>query len=144
MFPSQPCAFYLPNLERDLSRCTETSGSSADDIIGTNRFGANQCDLNIIWHIIEEQTFASPYLNVTMKNIRYFVEKFSVDINSSTKVLSDVFAQLIEDNCALVLPHLVKFCDICENREQFRWIKNSMLKLQESVHIENAVCHAVS
>lgn len=43
----------------------------------------------------------------------------------------------------LVLPHIAKFCELCENREQFRWIKNTMLKLQESIHMENAVCHQV-
>lgn len=43
-----------------------------------------------------------------------------------------------------MLPQLTKFCEICENREQFRWIKNAMTKLHESVHIENAVCHKVS
>lgn len=49
-----------------------------------------------------------------------------------------------QENCALVLPQLTKFCEICENREQFRWIKNAMTKLHESVHAENAVCHKVS
>lgn len=43
----------------------------------------------------------------------------------------------------LVLPHIAKFCELFENREQFRWIKNTMLKLQESIHMENAVCHQV-
>lgn len=49
-----------------------------------------------------------------------------------------------QENCALVLPQLTKFCEICENREQFRWIKNVMTKLHESVHMENASCHKVS
>lgn len=44
----------------------------------------------------------------------------------------------------LVLPHIVKLCELCENREQFRWIKDTMLKLQEVIHMENAVCHQVN
>lgn len=157
----------MPNLERKLTGCNGSKYSSCDNIIGSNTFAPNQCELNVIWHIIEGQSFASHELNVSLKNMRYFLEKSTVDMNSSVQVIFDVFTQLIEvridqgtypllwtlninknfifqENCALVLPELSKFCEICENREQFRWIKNAMTKLHESVHMENAVCHKVS
>lgn len=44
----------------------------------------------------------------------------------------------------MLLPHLVKLCEISENQEQFRWIKDTTLKLREIVQIENAVCHQVN
>lgn len=154
----------MPNLERNLSGFNGRKHSSCDNIIGSNTFEPNQYELNIVWHIIEEQSFASHEMNVSLKNMRYFLDKSSVDMNSSVQVIFDVFTQLIEvrtlsvdfidalneenffsqENCALVLPQLTKFCEICENREQFRWIKNAMTKLHESVHIENASCHKVS
>lgn len=134
----------MPNLERYLTGFDGHKHTGCDHTIGSNTFAPNQCELNVIWHIIEEQPFASHELNVSLKNMRYFLDNSTVDMNSSVQVIFDVFTQLIEENCALVLPQLTKFCEICENREQFRWIKNAMNKLYESVHMENAVCHKVS
>lgn len=44
----------------------------------------------------------------------------------------------------LVLPHLVKICEICENRQQYKWIKDTMLILQEKVPMEDTISHQVS
>lgn len=44
----------------------------------------------------------------------------------------------------LVLPHLIKICEICEKREQFKWIKDTMLLLQEKVPMEDSISHQVS
>lgn len=50
------------------------------------------------------------------------------------------FSQL---NYTLVLPHLAKLCEVCENREQFRWIKDTTLKIRDLVQMENSICHQV-
>lgn len=42
-----------------------------------------------------------------------------------------------------MLPHMTKFCELCENRDQFHWIKNTMIRLQESVPMDNALSHQV-
>lgn len=96
LFASGPCIFYMPNLERNLTRFNGSKHSSCDNIIGSKRFAPNQCELNVIWHIIEEQPFASHELNVSLRNMRYFLDKSTVDMNSSVQVIFDVFTQLIE------------------------------------------------
>lgn len=96
LFVSGPCIFYMPNLERNLSEFNGPKNSIGDNIIGSNSFAPSQCELNVIWHIIEEQQFATHVLNVSLKNMRYFLENSSVDMNSSVQVIFDVFTQLIE------------------------------------------------
>lgn len=46
-------------------------------------------------------------------------------------------------NSIQVLPHVVKFAELCENRDQFHWIKDTMVKLHETVSMENAIAHQV-
>lgn len=144
-FLAGPSVFYAPNFERNLTRFRRIKyHRCSNDVIGTESFVANQCDLNVVWHIIEGQMFASVELNTSLKNMRYFIEQSGIDLTSSVELIFNVFTQLMEENCALVLAPLVRFVDFCESREQFRWLKNAMLKLQEAVHMDNAVCHAVS
>lgn len=44
----------------------------------------------------------------------------------------------------LVLPNLVKFCEICDNREHIRWIKNTVMRLQEQIPFDDTISHHVS
>lgn len=46
-------------------------------------------------------------------------------------------------NSVQILPHILKFSELCENRDQFHWIQNTMNKLSESIPKENAVAHQV-
>lgn len=46
-------------------------------------------------------------------------------------------------NSIQILPHVVKFAELCENRDQFHWIKDTMVKLHETVSMENAIAHQV-
>lgn len=46
-------------------------------------------------------------------------------------------------NYVQILPHIVKFSELCENREQFHWIKDTMIKLHETITQENAIVHQV-
>lgn len=50
---------------------------------------------------------------------------------------------LLQDNFALVLPHLVHFCEICENRDQIRHLYNLVLGLQEIVPMEDTLSQQV-
>lgn len=50
---------------------------------------------------------------------------------------------LLQANYIQMLPHITKFCELCENRDQFHWIKNTMIKLQDSVPMDNALSHQV-
>jgi len=47
-------------------------------------------------------------------------------------------------NHILVLPNLVKFCEICESRDHIKWIKERCLKLQEQVAMDDTISHQVS
>ncbi|EDW26934.1 GL22915 [Drosophila persimilis] len=42
-------------------------------------------------------------------------------------------------NHILVLPNLVKFCEICESRDQVKWIKDRALRLQEQVAMDDTI-----
>lgn len=46
-------------------------------------------------------------------------------------------------NSVQILPHILKFSELCENRDQFHSIQNIMNKLYESIPKENAVAHQV-
>lgn len=46
-------------------------------------------------------------------------------------------------NYMQMLPYMAKFSELCENRDQFHWIKNAMTRLQESVSMDNVLSHQV-
>lgn len=157
-----PNLFYLPNFEQKLV------GKHHDDIIGTGKFQPNQMELNSIWQIVEE---SSDIYDVPLKNMQYSIGVSEIDLRSSVQLIFDVFSQIIDvremlcieycsffimkiSNCCfdcynrqkdyiIVLPHIVKLCEISESRDHYRWIKDTMLKLQESVQMENSGCHQV-
>lgn len=128
--------FYQPNLERKLS-----NNLLEDNIIGSNYFRPNQFSMNYFWQIVEDNSVIT---NISIKSSRFLIEKIGIDLKSSIQLIYDVFGMMIDDNYILVLPHLVKICEICENREQFIWIKNSMTSLQEKVPIEDTLSHQVT
>lgn len=90
-FLPEPIVFYLSNLERNLT-------GNIDNIIGSHTFLPNQCELNVIWHIIEEQQFSTVASNVSLKNMHFFIDKSVIDVKSSVQVIFDVFTQLLEVN----------------------------------------------
>ncbi|XP_067624466.1 uncharacterized protein htt [Eurosta solidaginis] len=75
------------------------------------------------------------------KNYRYFTTQSGVDFKSSTQLIFDVLMQIIENNHILVLPNLVKFTEICESRDQIKWIKDKALKLQETIAMDDTISH---
>lgn len=134
---NHPTVFYLPNLERLIGKNT------TDNLIGTNKFLSQQFELNLIWHIIEGEQFASKALNIELKNMNHFLTKSGIDINSSIQLTFDVITQLIEVDCVPTLPQVAKFVEICCSRDQFHWIKDTMSKLSESIPAENVDAHQV-
>uniref|UniRef100_A0A182W2X9 Huntingtin n=1 Tax=Anopheles minimus TaxID=112268 RepID=A0A182W2X9_9DIPT len=137
--------FYQPNLERHLLIAAMDDQYSLDDSsVGTLRFDQNQLSLEYFWEIIERTNDQSGYNtpsleSLVVRNKRYFVEKINIDTTSSLQLIYDVLKQLIEDDPALVLPHLVSFCEIVENRDQIFWLNQLLLKLQERVPMEDTV-----
>ncbi|XP_069961794.1 uncharacterized protein htt isoform X2 [Bactrocera oleae] len=79
--------------------------------------------------------------DVATKNYRYFTAQSGVDFKSSTQLIFDVLMQIIEHNHILVLPNLVKFTEICESRDQIKWIKEKALKLQETIPMDDTISH---
>ncbi|XP_058840102.1 huntingtin-like [Topomyia yanbarensis] len=77
--------------------------------------------------------------SLVAKNVRFFIEKANLDVRSSMQLLYDIFGQLLEDNFSLALPHLIQFCEICENRQQIRQLYNVVLGLQERVAMEDTL-----
>lgn len=73
----------------------------------------------------------------------FFILFSSLSASCISNATNRLVENMKQENYVLVLPHIGKLCELCENREQFRWIKNTMLKLQETIHAENAVCHQV-
>ncbi|KAH8241161.1 hypothetical protein KR032_000598, partial [Drosophila birchii] len=143
--------FYQPNLERQLAH---------DNVIGTRTFAANQYDLNFSWAQMEahagagmgtseeatatadiKQSCESDVPDMAMRNYRHFTQLSGIDFRSSTQLVFDVLQQMIEMNHILVLPNLVKFCEICESRDHIKWIKERCLKLQEQVAMDDTISH---
>lgn len=48
-----------------------------------------------------------------------------------------------QQNHILVLPNLVKFCEICESRDQIKWIKERTMRLQEQIAMDDTISHQV-
>ncbi|KAG4067967.1 hypothetical protein HA402_010653 [Bradysia odoriphaga] len=124
--------FYLPNGEHIGFR-------SNDDITRTSSFSKGQLDLNCVWQVVEEMD--EKKLNLSLRNSLYLIESSEIDLKSSLQLIFDVFGQLIEINYSLILPHLLKLSEICANREQYRWIKNISLRIQEAVPMTNVIAH---
>ncbi|XP_034664595.1 uncharacterized protein LOC117898964 isoform X2 [Drosophila subobscura] len=151
--------FYHANLERQLAR---------DNVIGTRNFAANQYDLNFSWAQMEAYVGGLPPAggdsdplggtsmadikassssadadvpDIAMRNYRHFTQLSGIDFRSSTQLVFDVLQQMIELNHILVLPNLVKFCEICESRDQVKWIKERALRLQEQVAMDDTISH---
>ncbi|GAB0090643.1 huntingtin [Sergentomyia squamirostris] len=128
LFPG-PNVFYQGNLERDLS---------CDRVIGTHSFAPNQFSMNFIWQIVEEHVGE---MNTTLKNLNYFMDQSGIDFRSTVQLIYDVFAQLIDQNSTLTIVNMAKLSDICETRDQCKWIRNTMQQLQERTPLENTVVH---
>ncbi|XP_064551246.1 uncharacterized protein htt [Drosophila montana] len=151
--------FYLANLERH---------PRTDNVIGTRNFAANQCDLNFSWALMEAYAQMPPYggetaadeadgasselgirrqstcnnmTDTNWRNYRHYVQLSGIDFRSSTQLVFDVLQQMIELNHVLVLPNLVKFCEICESRDQIKWIKERTLRLQDQVAMDDTISH---
>ncbi|XP_032597539.1 uncharacterized protein LOC6569724 [Drosophila grimshawi] len=150
--------FYLANLERQ---------PREDNVIGTCNFTVNQCDLDFSWALMEAYAHMLPYdggttgldeafgagceldrqsqsgsmSDTAWRNYRHFAQLTGIDFRSSTQLVFDVLQQMIEQNHILVLPNLVKFCEICESRDQIKWIKERTLRLQELIPMDDTISH---
>lgn len=122
--------FYQPNLERQLA--------DINDSISTNSFTNNQFALDFTWQLIEDSPINTLVLS---KNINYAIEEMGIDIKSSLQLLYGIFAQMLEENPVLMLPQLILFCEICDDREQFKWINKSLWTMYENTPLEDTVSH---
>uniref|UniRef100_A0A2M4B803 Huntingtin n=2 Tax=Anopheles marajoara TaxID=58244 RepID=A0A2M4B803_9DIPT len=135
--------FYQPNLERRLMiTVMDDLHSTGDSSVGTVRFDRNQLALKHFWEIIErsnETDGRSTAVSLSVRNWQYFVEKINIDVTSSMQLIYGVLEQLLEGDPSLVLPHLLSFCEIIDNREQIRWLNTLLLKLQERIPMEDTL-----
>ncbi|XP_062702131.1 huntingtin [Aedes albopictus] len=128
--------FYQPNLERKLRvAINDENVCTNDNVIGTDTFSTNQFSIYYSWQTMESAENEC----LGAKNLRYFIEKANLDVMSSVQLIYGIFEQMIEDNFALVLPLLVHFCEICENRDQIRHLYTVLLGLQERVPMEDTL-----
>uniref|UniRef100_A0A2M4A9U2 Huntingtin n=1 Tax=Anopheles triannulatus TaxID=58253 RepID=A0A2M4A9U2_9DIPT len=135
--------FYQPNLERRLMiTVIDDLHSTGDSSVGTIRFDRNQLALKHFWEIMErsnESDGRSTAVSLSVRNWQYFVEKINIDVNSSMQLIYGVLEQLLDGDPSLVLPHLLSFCEIINNREQIRWLNTLLLKLQERIPMEDTL-----
>ncbi|XP_053685344.1 huntingtin isoform X2 [Sabethes cyaneus] len=130
--------FYQPNLERSLAvKADDDLCCFGDNSVGSQTFGMNQFSIRYSWHNMEGVLNES----LVAKNLHYFIEKANLDVKSSVQLIYDIFGQLLEESFALVLPHLVQFCEICENRDQIRQLNDLMFGLHERVAMDDALSH---
>ncbi|XP_049538102.1 huntingtin [Anopheles darlingi] len=135
--------FYQPNLERRLMiTVIDDLHSTGDSSVGTIRFDRNQLALKHFWEIMErsnESDGRTTAASLSVRNWQYFVEKINIDVTSSMQLIYGVLEQLLEDDPSLILPHLLSFCEIIDNREQIRWLNTLLLKLQERIPMEDTL-----
>ncbi|ALC47217.1 htt [Drosophila busckii] len=112
------------------------------------------------------QRQTSSVTDTLWRNYRHFARMSGIDFRSSAQLVFDVLQQMIEvssqcirlDNChvrrhnnliswqlalnhMLVLPNLVKFCEICESRDQIKWIKERALRLHDQIAMDDTISH---
>lgn len=64
-----------------------------------------------------------------------------LDLSSSLSLPFSL--SVLQQNHILVLPNLVKFCEICESRDQIKWIKERTMRLQEQIAMDDTISHQV-
>ncbi|KAH8312123.1 hypothetical protein KR044_009489, partial [Drosophila immigrans] len=79
--------------------------------------------------------------DITWRNYSHFVQLSGIDFRSSMQLVFDVLQQMIEQNHILVLPNLVKFSEICESRDQIKWIKERTMRLQDQIAMDDTISH---
>ncbi|KAM7364552.1 huntingtin isoform 3-T3 [Cochliomyia hominivorax] len=79
--------------------------------------------------------------NTAFRNYQYFTKQSGVDYKSSSQLIFDVLMQMIEQNHILILPNLVKFTEICENREQIKQIWEKADYLKSHIPMDDTISH---
>ncbi|XP_065372443.1 uncharacterized protein htt isoform X2 [Calliphora vicina] len=79
--------------------------------------------------------------NTSYRNYQYFTKQSGVDYKSSSQLIFDVLMQMIEQNHILILPNLVKFTEICENREQIKQIWEKADYLKSHIPMDDTISH---
>ncbi|XP_055853501.1 uncharacterized protein LOC129917148 isoform X2 [Episyrphus balteatus] len=79
--------------------------------------------------------------DIFTRNFRHFTDNSGIDFRSSSQLIFDVLMQINEHNHILALPNLVKFCEICDSRDQIKLIRNKALKLQETIPMDDTITH---
>lgn len=131
------------NLERNLSEHWNSNSQS----IG---FHEGQFNLPTIWQILEEDTGAtertnSPESSLCLKNCAYNLEWFEIDFNSSVKMVLEMSNQMYEmygdRYLSFFLPCMVRLSDLFVTRDQYKWLKQIVYRLHETILPEDSNCH---
>lgn len=137
--------FEAPNLERD------ASSSSAGINCSSQTFGfvEGQFNLPTLWQAleVEEEKVAADggASNQCLRNCAYNLEWFEVDYTSSVKMVLEISTQTCEVHgeryLSFLLPCMVRLTDLFVTRDQFKWLRDLVYRLHETVPHEDANCH---
>lgn len=136
--------FEAANLERD-----STNDLNCHSL--TDGFQEGQFNLQTIWEALEseeeEHRNNSPGSEKIMclRNSIYNLEYFEIDFNSSVKMVLEMSMQMYEvygeTYISFFLPCMVRLTDLFVTRDQFKWLKEIVYKLYETVPHEDSNSH---
>lgn len=128
-----------PNLERDVSN-SANSGSQ------TSGFSEGQFNLPTLWQVVEEKSAAlSEGRNLCLRNCAYNLEWFEVDYSSAVKMVLEMSMQTYELHgeryLSFFLPCMARLTDLFVTRDQYKWLRDLVYRLHETVPHEDSNCH---
>lgn len=138
--------FRTSNLERN-------STSSINSNAHTEGAVEGQFNLPTLWHVLEEEKAASDpnsgasvgERNLCLKNCAYNLEWFEIDYNSSVKMVVEMSMQIYESHgeryLSFFLPSMVRLSDLFVTRDQYKWLRDLVYKLFETVPNEDSNSH---
>ncbi|KNC31562.1 hypothetical protein FF38_12739 [Lucilia cuprina] len=132
--------FIWQQMENSSSPSSSSQNSSIDESDSLSLAGGGEESLT------SKTSSATKHLcgvaaNTAYRNYQYFTKQSGVDYKSSSQLIFDVLMQMIEQNHILILPNLVKFTEICENREQIKQIWEKADYLKSHIPMDDTISH---
>ncbi|XP_013101721.2 uncharacterized protein LOC106083330 [Stomoxys calcitrans] len=133
-----PNQFDLNFIWQQMEGNSSSRQSSIDESDTTEEFAAKSTPLSAELTAKHLNSIAA---NTAYRNYQYFARQSGVDYKSSSQLIFDVLMQMIEQNHILILPNLVKFTEICENREQIKQIWEKADYLKSQIPMDDTISH---
>lgn len=129
-----------PNLEKG----TWSDENCSSHSVG---FSEGQFSLTTIWQGLEEEASeaAPKQPGIYERNCSYNLEWFEIDYNSSVKMVLEMSTQMYELHgeryLAFYLPCMVRLTELFVSRDQYKWLREIVFKLHQTIPAEDANCH---